>query len=646
MSNILSFEESSVAVIRPTVAKLGKVIMLAPYMKALTDTPASVNSLNVVNAAGIVVPNAAPTHATITGGLTGSYAYYITFYDSNTDSESNPSAQSTTATPSGQGVRVTNAASNNGTNSRVTHWRIYRNINGGSQYYRVATVAIGTTTYDDNNSDATIQANDVLLLDNTAPSATTYGKIMAFRNFAFLYGPYNHVGGTDYDHRVTWSKVGNIDAWPTLNETDFAQGQHGVIRALVPAGPALLLYKDSCIIRWIFRTDPSGIYGDGDNDIVNDQRGALNDRCVVNHQGTHFVMDRLGIFATRDGSTIDEIVYELDTLWERINWAQQHKFFATWDQRHIWFHVALDEDTDCHHAFCLDVLAIKAREGQQWYPEYYAQGFRDGARWDCGATTSATKYGMKRKIVPVLIDDEQRTYINAVGWRDGVSPELTAEAVVAASGSTTTKIVAAAGTFTATNQNSQTVNVVDCYVTFKDIPSNVKKTTDLDWEREYRITGIGGTGNRELTVTPAMPEAPPAGATFYIGARPRAKFRTPQMVFDQPMQKKKVKHIWLETQPGGMPIKFYARVSADRMGWLEMQESSDSSQSQYVMSAGSPNIEVKLGGDFTEYGRRGIVKFPVGAYKGYCFQAEFDASRPDCPVVIDAWYFDVEREAG
>lgn len=641
MGNIVSFEPSG-TVVRPTAGKLGKVIMIAPFMKALTDTAGSANSLNVVNAAGFAVPDAAPSGALIAGSITGTYAYYITFYDENTDTESNPSAQSGSVSPSGQAVRLTNNATNNSSNSRVTHWRIYRNLDGGTQYYRVATVAIGTTTYDDDNTDATIQANDVLLLDNTAPATSTYQCIKVFRNFAITFGAYNARGGTDYDDRVTWSKVGNIDAWPSLNETDFAQGQHGIIRALEPAGPSVLLYKDSCIIRWYWRTDPSGVYGDGDNDIVNTERGALNDRCVCNVEGTHFAMDRKGIYATRDGGTIDEIVYELDGLWKRINWAQRDKFCASWDDRHVWFSVALDEDEECHYCFVLDLLAIKAKQGQQWYPEEYDFGIRDMNRQDCGMTDSAGVFGMQRKVVVGAVDDHMRTHIMSLGWRDGVSPELTAESTVASSGSNTTTVEAASGTFSASNGNGDTVDIVDMYLRWKDIPTTVNKDTNKDWERAYRVTAVSGT---TITVTPAMPANPPVGATFWIGARPNAKFRTPQMVFGRPDVKKKLKGIRLETQPGGMPIDMRVRFSADRQGWFEMFEDSDSSQSVYTMENGEPAITVKLGGDFTEYARKGLIELPGSDYKGYCFQAEFDASGPDRPVCIDSWDLEAELEA-
>lgn len=643
MSNILSlsFEPAQIPA-RITVGKIAKVCVLLPYMKALTDTPGSANSLNVLNAAGFVVPDAAPTIAFQGTGLTGGpYAYYITFYDENTDTESNPSAQSSSLSPSNQGIRVTNAATNNASNSRVTHWRIYRNVTGGSTYFRVATVAIATTTYDDTASDASISGNDPLQLDNTAPVVETYGFIKTFRNFALMGGPHNGRGGTNYDHRITWCKVGNIDAWPTLNETDFAPGQYGVIRNMEPAGPAMLVYKDSCIIRWIWRTDPSGIYGDGDNDVVNTLRGCINDRCVANVQGTHFVMDPEGVYATRDGATIDEISYELDTVWARINWRQRHKFSATWDQRHVWFAVALDEDEECRYLFVLDLLKVKAREGQCWAVEEYDWGWRDLCRMDCGKNTASTLYGMERKVVPAGIDERGRVHILSLGWRDGVSPELTAEAVVASSGSTTTVVKAASGTFTATNADGKTVDVKDMYLRFRDIPAGVNKVTDQDWKRAYRVTAISGT---ELTVTPAMPAAPPAGTRFFVGARPNAVLRTPQMTFGAPDKLKRLVVTRLEAQPGGMPIDMRLRMSADRMGWIEMGTTSEATQSHYTTEAGNPDITVKLGGNFTEYARRGVVEIAGSAYRAYCWQIELDATGPDRPIVIDALDFEVELQ--
>jgi hypothetical protein len=202
-------------------------------------------------------------------------------------------------------------------------------------------------------------------------------------------------------------------------------------------------------------------------------------------------------------------------------------------------------------------------------------------------------------------------------------------------------VKAAAGTFTATNADGKTVDVRDMYLRFRDIPAGVDKTTDRDWQRAYRITAISGT---ELTVTPAMPAAPPAGAKFFIGARPNAVLRTPQMTFGAPDKLKRLVRTRLEAQPGGMPIDMRMRISADRMGWIEMGATSEATQSHYTTTAGSPDITVKLGGNFTEHARRGVVEIAGSAYRAYCWQIELDATGPDRPVVIDALDFEVETQ--
>jgi hypothetical protein len=100
---------------------------------------------------GCPVPGSVPTTSLISGSLTGTFKYKVTYlYDGY--QESNPSEESSAATPSGQGVRVTIPVSSD---PRVTARKIYRTQNGGEIFYYVETVNNNTaTTCDDTTADA------------------------------------------------------------------------------------------------------------------------------------------------------------------------------------------------------------------------------------------------------------------------------------------------------------------------------------------------------------------------------------------------------------------------------------------------------------------------------------------------------------
>lgn len=102
---------------------------------------------------GIESPVSAPTisEGSLTG-ITGTYQYVITYCrkeGSTVVSESNPSDPGS-ITVSDKDVDIEWVASSD---PQVTAVRIYRSVAGGSEYYHVADVNIGTTTYNDTMAD-------------------------------------------------------------------------------------------------------------------------------------------------------------------------------------------------------------------------------------------------------------------------------------------------------------------------------------------------------------------------------------------------------------------------------------------------------------------------------------------------------------
>ncbi len=616
--------------------RLARVCIVTPYMKAITESTVNSGTFDTFNAAGIVAPDAAPSGALIAGGLTGAYAYYIQFWDNNRQVAGSESAQSATVNPVGQGIRVTNNATNNAANSRVTHWDIYRNQNGGSTYYFVARVVIGTTTYDDTNSDATIGANETLELDNDPPAADTYGLCLAHKNYMFLAGPYNGIGGTEYDDDFTWSKLGNADAYPLVNRSKIERGKYGQIRAMASMGDALIFYKDSAIYELHFDTDPSGVTGDGYGKTVNQWRGACNMRCVVNVQGTHYVLDRTGIYQFRGGTDMNRLSLPLDRYIKRINWDESEKFTGVQDDDRVMWFVALDRETECRYALVLDLNSLYTGRDPRWYVYKFDAGIRDAARILFGNGTVPAQFGMEWKSVAAVITEYGYTGFLAAGYRDFVAPQLTAAGTVTSS--TTSTITDTAATFTRTNDASQTESVVGAYLRFIDWPNADKPGTN-DWSQAYRITTVNSA--TQVTVSPSFPSAPPAGAAYVIGAIPDARLKSPLFNFGRPDKGKRAKAAMVEFQPGGAAFTVGLEVELDRRGAVVAAETT--AETYHASTAAKRQVSLPLGGAIsgTGGGRQGAYNAPLPDRGFRYMQVILDGSGVDKPAVIDSVVIEV-----
>jgi len=140
---------------------------------------------------------------TLSGGaLTGTYRYYVAAINMNKrDVRGNPVQGIPVywgeTTPSSQDVRL-DAIPATHADTQVTHFRVFRNRNGyldtGVQdsqqpgaFYYVADVAIGTTTYTDSTTDATLSSKDRITFDHQYAPEMKYGAVYAHRMFGTGY---------------------------------------------------------------------------------------------------------------------------------------------------------------------------------------------------------------------------------------------------------------------------------------------------------------------------------------------------------------------------------------------------------------------------------------------------------------------------
>lgn len=621
MSQTAEFDAGSL-IVRQYVARLLGVNLIMPAAKTITSS--TVNAFDQVNNAGLPVPDAAPTIAFQGTGITGGpLAYYIVFYCEDTDTESNPSAQSSSLSPSNQGIRITNAATNNAANSRVTHWRIYRNTTGSSIYRRVATVAIATTTYDDTATDASISANDPLELDNDAPVANSYSLPIVAKNVMFLTVPYNQRGGTAFDDLILFSKTGNPDSYRSINLTSYMKGTQGAIRAAGWTNESLIIFKDWGIVEWVWDLNPHLIYGDGTAKVMSHSRGALNPDTVISIDGLLFVMDWTGIYSYAGGTRILELGRKLRGLWNRINWAVKDQFCATYDNDRAYFFVALDNETECRYAFVLDLAAWRAQQGPVWVLRRYDFGVRHAARWCTYGDNDAHAYGRRYDTVPVVMTDSGHVFELESGYREGVHYLLDAEATLTGT-PTATVLPASAANFADTDTNGNAINVAGCYVRFPNKPS---------LPGAYRIKSATAT---QLTLAAALPVAPVSGDKILIGAIDY-QLETPKASFGSPYERKSGALARMEFRP--LAINRQIRVEFEPDGYAPRNNAAVADETGYGAEDGKEYLGVDMGGNRDE-GRMGAVVVPVATEGFQYLKARLRALDVDIPAVIDS--FDIQ----
>ncbi len=196
----------------------------------------------------------------VTGNLSGTYQYYVTFYNSTTNTESRPQQVPVTS-PSltNEQVVLSNLpAPNSGT---WTSERIYRSTNdqpGDTNLYEIADIPIATATangftFTDNNADGSIReggtnvtvpagfnpiqaaGNNTLNFDGPAVSSTTLlSNVVEYNSTS---GQYQNVFPTTGTLAFTGTKGGNtlpvqdftISSTSTLKDlANFLQGALGI----------------------------------------------------------------------------------------------------------------------------------------------------------------------------------------------------------------------------------------------------------------------------------------------------------------------------------------------------------------------------------------------------------------------------------
>jgi hypothetical protein len=153
-----------------------------------TDTNWVVKNDNTTIRLSLVAQTVAPTHTSAGAGITGTFEYWATEYDSTNDVESAFTGTPLTVTVTDDTVTITKPAT---VNSSATDWRLYRSKTLGEYPvgWRLATTAIGTTTYADSTADADLVAlapYDVVSINGALESANTAAPV--FKSLTTFHG--------------------------------------------------------------------------------------------------------------------------------------------------------------------------------------------------------------------------------------------------------------------------------------------------------------------------------------------------------------------------------------------------------------------------------------------------------------------------
>lgn len=561
---------------------------------------------------GFDTPNAAPTLGSIgAGNVDGTRGYLITFYDSVRDLESNPydPDNPVTIVASTDEVRVTRADTNSGDNALWDKWRVYRNDSDTSTtYYRLATIAIGTTTYDDDATDASIRANTTIDLDNDAPE-TGYDFCFTHKGYTFL------VGGQYF----IWSKLHKAHAYPLVNKTAIERGLYGEIRLITPIGDIAVFLKDDATYELHYDTNPSGTAGDGYGKTMNVERGCVNESCVVNVRGVLYIMDRWGIYQSRGGLEENQLDLPLRGIWEKINWRQRDKFSSCQTQKAAYWFVALNNDTECQYAFVLNLESIRAGSVPRWHLHKYPFGIRHACNYRFDDATATLSVGMEWRTVACFITNFGYVGMLECGYRDLAPPQCVVEGTV--DSSTTTSITDSAAVFSRTNEAGNTEDVRGSYLWFPDEP-------ELGY---FRITNL--TGTTQATFTPAVTTAPAAGVRYVVGVIPDVELHSPLMGFGNSSARKKTKEVVFEYQPLGLTREMGYEVEFDRRGATVIERAT--SETDHTHTANQTQAIVEMGGDLDE-GRYAAMKHGVPRDGFRLAKLILHGTGVDNPFIVDS----------
>jgi hypothetical protein len=486
---------------KDTVAVLDGVAVVAPEMRTIRESGA-------VNVLGIPKPANAPTAAAgAAGNPDGAYIYKVTFKDSTKGYFGEGSDTFSITVASQKVVIDLTPITNEADHSEVDILQIWRSLAGGTILFLVDEIAIPlAASYTDDASDASISVNDTLPVAEQAYkflSADTFGWVVRTKDRLMFGGSRNYYENHTTRNQCAWTPVEPnsgipfVEAVPDENYGTFENGgKH--LRGGTMLGDVFVVFEDDEIWNWVWIDNPDTQVGNGSLAPMGIGRGTVAFKTIVNADGDVWSMDMQGFFNYRGGQSITDVTEPIVEEFKRINWNERAQFHGAYDDKRIYFFVALDADTECKHVFVLDRKSVQASKGIRWWLYKLPQGVRDSCVDTLGDSNENEDFNLSgRKVVRIITPAGYEGMILEGVYTDMVHPEITKEGDIDSASAQV--MTMAAGTFKVDN-----ATLAGVFVEF-DHPSTPEPLE------------IASSTATTFTLKTALSAALPAGTTFKLG---------------------------------------------------------------------------------------------------------------------------------
>jgi hypothetical protein len=386
-------------------------------------------------------------------------------------------------------------------------------------------------------------------------------------------------------NRIYYSRLGDPSAFYTaVWARDMLVEKSDRITAMFSRRDALYIFGQYCAERLVFDADPSATTSA--TIPIQGQRGAFNQRVLVEFDGNLLAWDRRGIY--RVGEVPEHLSAPVDNaLTELIDYSATVKFHAGWDpvDRIACFFFVATGDTQPKYAACLEVDTGK------WFFDSFMQGIT-------ASSIVPTSDGQVR----LLLGDENgySWFFSVDGSFDGVPPG-------------TSSVLTATGTPTTT--------VIDVTQILSTSPSLAGVPLYNPSNGDIRI--IASNTASQITVA-ALSVAPVSGDTLYIGAI-SWEWRSKWWMGPGLDTKKRPTHVFIQLFPGTatgkLRVSFYTDFSTSPTTYTQTVTSRDGVTITSGLSYASVDLDAGAG--------EGFVGVPVPSSWARVIQVRVQSDRPD-----------------
>lgn len=261
-------------------------------------------------------------------GVSGTFEVYDVWYDQTADHESSPSAITATISLTNQARRHTKPGG--APPSNVTHWRAYvrRTDTNEFNFFRAATVAVATATFDEELSDTARRDAGAgpSSQDNDQPPGA-FAMLVEWKGFG--------IGVLINDDSYYVSTQGDLESWHPRNRFYVARGDGEKLTSVVKYGTDILLHKGHATYRIVGDRVPFTLQG------LHSRWGNVSQEAAVEVHNKLYAWDRekgpywtdtvnwvslvdgqiLDTFATVNRAALSDIRAVYDETTDVIRWA-------------------------------------------------------------------------------------------------------------------------------------------------------------------------------------------------------------------------------------------------------------------------------------------------------------------------------------